>query len=247
VTNKRDLDLAFFREFETEASRGRLKKALEFSRRAVEAARQNEMQEGAAYWKASAAFRQASFGNLTEARRGATEALSASTGRDVRFNSAMALAGAGEFARAENIAGELNHRFPKDTLVNTFSLPEIRAQIEISRNNGPRAVDLLQTTLPFELGQVCLLSVYERGQAWLLARDGVAAAAEFQKILLHPGLIGNCPSGALARLGVARAYALSGDMPKSRTAYQDFLTLWKDADPDIPILKQAKAEYAKLK
>jgi eukaryotic-like serine/threonine-protein kinase len=247
VTNKRDLDLAFCREWETEASRGRLKKALEFSRRAVEAARQNEMQEGAAYWKASAAFRQASFGNLTEARRGATEALSASTGRDVRFNSAMALAGAGEFARAENIAGELNHRFPKDTLVNTFSLPEIRAQIEISRNNGPRAVDLLQTTLPFELGQVCLLSVYERGQAWLLARDGVAAAAEFQKILLHPGLIGNCPSGALARLGVARAYALSGDMPKSRTAYQDFLTLWKDADPDIPILKQAKAEYAKLK
>jgi serine/threonine protein kinase/tetratricopeptide (TPR) repeat protein len=247
VTNKKDLDLAFFREFETEASRGRLGKAREFSRRAVETARQNDMQEGAAYWKALAAFRQASFGNLTEARRGATEALSASTGRDVLFNSAMALAASGEFARAENIAGELNHRFPKDTLVNTFSLPEIRAQIEISRGNGPRAVELLQTTLPFELGQGCLLPVYERGQAWLLARDGIAAAAEFQKIILHPGLIRNCPSGALARLGVARAYALSGDMPKSRTAYQDFLTLWKEADPDIPILIAAKTEYAKLK
>jgi eukaryotic-like serine/threonine-protein kinase len=126
-------------------------------------------------------------------------------------------------------------------------LPDIRAEIEISRGNGPRAIDLLQTTSPFELGQGCLLSVYERGQAWLLARDGVAAAAEFQKIILHPGLIRNCPSGALARLGVARAYALSGDTPKSRTAYQDFLTLWKDADPDIPILIAAKTEYAKLK
>jgi eukaryotic-like serine/threonine-protein kinase len=247
VTNKKDLDFVFFREFETEASRGRLEKAREFSRRAVETDRQNEMQEGAAYWTALAALRQGSFGNLTEARKGATEALSASTGRDVRFTSAIALAEAGELARAENIAGELNRRFPKDTLVNTFLLPDIHAEIEISRGNGQSAIDLLQTTSPFELGQGCMLSVYERGQAWLLARDGAAAAAEFQKIILHPGLVRNCPTGALARLGVARAYALSGDMPKSRTAYQDFLTLWKDADADIPILKQAKAEYAKLK
>ena len=130
--------------------------------------------------------------------------------------------------------------------MNTFFLPDIRAQVEISRGNATRAVELLQTTSPFELGDNCLLSIYERGQAWLLARDGAAAAAEFQKIILHPGLIRNCPSGALGRLGVARAYALSGDIPKSRTAYQDFLTLWKDADSDIPILKQAKAEYAKL-
>jgi hypothetical protein len=110
-----------------------------------------------------------------------------------------------------------------------------------------RIVELLQTTSPFELGQGCLISVYERGQAWLLAHNGSAAAAEFQKFLLHPGIIHNCPSGALARLGLARAYALSGDIPQSRTAYQDFLTLWKDADRDIPILLAAKSEYAKLK
>jgi serine/threonine protein kinase/tetratricopeptide (TPR) repeat protein len=246
VTNKKDLDFVFFREFETEASRGRLEKAREFSRRSVEAARQNEMREEAAFWTAMAALRQGSFGHLTEARKGATEALSASTGRDVRFTSAIALAEAGELSRAENIAGELNRRFPKDTLVNTFLLPDIHAEIEISRGNGPRAVDLLQTTSPFELGQGCLLSIYERGQAWLLARNGVAAAAEFQKFLLHPGIVRNCPSGVLAHLGLARAYALSDDTPKSRTAYQDFFALWKDADPDIPILRQAKAEYAKL-
>ena len=247
VTNKKDVEFVHLRESETQARLGHLGKARELSRRAIEGARQIELKEGAAYWEAAEASWEASFGNLAEARKGAVEAQKASTGRDVQVVAAIALASAGESPRAESIAAELSRRYPKDTLVNTFFLPDIRAQIEIGRGNAARAVELLQTTSPFDLGDNCLLSIYERGQAWLFARDGAAATAEFQKILLHPGLIRNCPSGALARLGVARAYALSSDMPKSRIAYQDFLTLWKDADPDIPILKQAKAEYAKLK
>jgi len=246
VTNKKDVEFVYFRESETQARLGRLGKARELSRRAIEGARQNELKEGAAYWEAAEGSWEASFGNLADARKGAAEAQKASTGRDVQVVAALALASTGESPRAESIAAQLSRRFPRDTLVNTFFLPDIRAQVEISRGNATRAVELLQTTSPFELGDNCLLSIYERGQAWLLARDGAAAAAEFQKIILHPGLIRNCPSGALGRLGVARAYALSGDIPKSRTAYQDFLTLWKDADPDIPILKQARAEYAKL-
>jgi eukaryotic-like serine/threonine-protein kinase len=247
VTNRKDLDLALFREFDTQARLGRLGKARELSRRAVEAARENEMKEGAAYWEALGASWEASVGNLAEARKGATEAEKASTGRDVQVAAALALARAGDSARAESIAAELSRRFPKNTLINTFSLPDIRAQVEISRGNSARAIELLQTTSPFELSQSCLDSVYERGQAWLLARNGAAAATEFQKFFLHPGIIHNCPSGALARLGLARVYALSGDNSQSRTAYQDFLTLWKDADPNIPIFITAKSEYAKLK
>ncbi len=246
VASRKDLDDALFRESETHALQGKLEKAREFTRRAVEAARHSELQEAAAYWMARGAAREASFGNLAEARTGAKEALNASTGHDVQFQAALALALAGESAQAESIADELGRRFPKDTLINTFALPNIRAQVEISRGNAARAIELLQTTSPYELGDGCLLSIYERGQAWLLERNGAAAAAEFQKFLLHRGKVGNCSLGALARLGLARSYALSGDTAKSRTAYQDFLTLWKDADADIPILKQAKAEYAKL-
>jgi serine/threonine protein kinase/tetratricopeptide (TPR) repeat protein len=246
VANRSDTDGALFRQSEVEALQGRLGKAREFTRRAIEAAHKTGTEETAAHWKAAGAKREAFFGNLAEARRGATEALNTSKGRDVQIEAALALAGAGESARAESIAEELNQGFPQDTLMNTFALPDIRAQVEISRGNGARAIELLQTTSPYELGDECLLSIYERGQASLLARDGVAAAAEFQKLLLHRGRIGTCSLGALARLGLARAYALSGDTAKSRTAYQDFLTLWKDADPDVPILKQAEAEYAKL-
>ncbi|MFY9527271.1 MAG: tetratricopeptide repeat protein, partial [Candidatus Acidiferrales bacterium] len=247
VASRKEVDIALFQESETQALQGKLEKAREFTRRAVEAARHSELHEIAAYWIARGAAREASFGNLGEARIGASEALKASTGHDVQITAALALARAGESARAESIAGELSRRFPKDTLVNTFALPDIRAQIEISRGNAARAIELLQTTSPYELGDGCLTPIYERGLAELLAHNGAAASAEFQKFVLHRGRIGNCSLGALARLGLARAYALSGDTAKSRTAYQDFLALWKDADPNIPILQQAKAEYAKLK
>jgi serine/threonine protein kinase/tetratricopeptide (TPR) repeat protein len=246
ITNRKDLDAALFRESQSEARLGRLKSAREFARRSVEAARQGEMQEASAYWKASGAAREASFGYPAEARRAATQALNASKGRDVQFVAALALAQAGESDHADGIAEELGRRFPKDTVVNTFYLPDIRAQAEISRGNAVSAIELLQTTSPYELGDTCLFSIYERGQAFLLTRNGAAAAGEFQKILLHRGIMLNCPTGALARLGLARAYALSGDPIKSRTAYQDFLTLWKNADPDIPVLLAAKSEYARL-
>jgi predicted Zn-dependent protease len=147
----------------------------------------------------------------------------------------------------------LNRRFSVNTIVQSVWLPTIRAQIELSRGSAAKAVDLLQPATPYELGEgigslnfVCILPAYIRGEAYLGAKQGSAAAAEFQKILDHRGLVSNCWSGALAHLGLARSYALSGDTAKGRTNYQDFLALWKDADPSLPVLQQAKSEYAKL-
>jgi eukaryotic-like serine/threonine-protein kinase len=180
------------------------------------------------------------------ARKDATEAVKASSGRDVLATAALALARAGESKRAEDIAVELNRRFSKDTLVNIFFLPDIHAEVEISRGNGARALELLQASAQYELGDSCLTAVYQRGIAELMVHDGRAAASEFQKFLIHRGLVGNCSLGAVARLGLARAYALSGNKAKSRATYQDLLTLWKNADPDFPALTEAKAEYAKL-
>ena len=126
-------------------------------------------------------------------------------------------------------------------------MPTLRASLELSRGNSARATKLLEAAAPYELGgEGYLYAIYVRGRAHLLSRQGREASAEFQKIVDHPGIVLNFPTAALAHLGLARAYALSGETAKSRTAYQDFLNLWKDADPDIPILKQAKAEYAKL-
>src|SRR5208337_163495 len=142
---------------------------------------------------------------------------------------------------------ELDKAFPLDTLVQRYWLPTIHAAVAVSRKNPNRAVELLQVASAIELGDTTnLLAVYLRGEAYLMLHDGNRAAAEFQKFIDHRGLVGNFPWGALARLGLARAYALQGDTAKAKTAYKDFLALWKDADPDIPILKQAKAEYAKL-
>jgi len=160
---------------------------------------------------------------------------------------ALALARAGDTSMAEKLAAELDKTHPVDTIVQRYRLPTIRAAIALQRKDPNRAIELLQQTSPIELGDAgWLLPVYLRGEAYLMLGDGNRAAAEFQKFVDHRGLIGNFPLGALARLELGRAYALSGDKDKARSAYQDFLTLWKDADPDIPILKQAKAEYAKL-
>jgi predicted Zn-dependent protease len=164
---------------------------------------------------------------------------------------ALALARAGDTAAAEKLVAELDRIFPLDTLVQRYWLPTIRAAVALQRKNPSRAVELLQAASTVELGQptnfsVFLCPVYLRGEAYLMLHDGNAAAAEFQKFIDHRGVVVNFPWGALARLGLARAYAVQGDTAKAHIAYQDFLNLWKDADPDIPILKQAKAEYAKL-
>jgi len=149
---------------------------------------------------------------------------------------------------------DLDKRFPQNTVVQSAWLPTIRAQMELGHKNAPRSIELLQPAVPYELGMLsgsaansCLYPVHVRAQTYLSAHQGQSAAAELQKILDHHGLLWNCATGALARLGLARAYVLQGDTAKARAAYQDFLTPCKDADADIPVLLAAKAEYAKLK
>jgi predicted Zn-dependent protease len=169
----------------------------------------------------------------------------------VRAIAALALARAGDTARAEKLAAELDKTFPLSTMVQRYWLPTIRAAVALERKDPNRAIELLQAASTVELGlptnlTIFLCPVYLRGEAYLMLHDGKAAAAEFQKFIDHRGVVINFPWGALARLGLARAYALQGDTAKARAAYQDFLTIWKDADPDLPVLKQAKAEYAKL-
>jgi predicted Zn-dependent protease len=174
-------------------------------------------------------------------------ALKLSNARDVQFGAALALAISGFVAQAQALVSDLNKRFPQDTVVQVMYLPEIHAQIALNRSDSLKAIELLQVAAPYELGQQSVLRpAYARGEAYLVAHQGSEAAAEFQKILDHPGVVVNDPIGALAHLQIGRAYAMQGDTAKAKAAYQDFLTLWKDADPDIPIFIAAKAEYAKL-
>jgi predicted Zn-dependent protease len=198
----------------------------------------------------SAAWTEAEFGNAERARLGVAAAPSLTSMRDPQIYAAYALARSGDTARAQTIADKLAKQFPLDTRLNGYHLPTIRAAIEISRKNPPEAIELLQAAAPYELGTVVgpggLYPVYMRGQAYLLLRRGSDAAAEFQKFLDHRGIVESFPLGALAYLGLARAYTAQGDTGKARAAYQNFLALWKDADPDIPILQQARAEYATL-
>jgi len=185
------------------------------------------------------------------ARADAKAGLKLAPNRDVQAIAALALARAGDTAEAEKLAAELDRTFPLNTLVQRYWLPTIRAGVALQRKDPNQAVELLKAASMIELGQptmvtVYLCPVYMRGEAYLMLHDGKSAAAEFQKFIDHRGLVANFPWGALARLGLARAYAMQGDTAKARPAYQDYLTLWKDADPDVPILKEAKAEYAKL-
>ena len=242
-------------ESDTEAWFGRLKNARTLSRQAVDRERRNDEKEPAALWQANAAIREALFGNSDAARQNAALAASLAPGsRDAGTQAALAYALAGDAVHAQSLADDLAKRFPENTVVQSVWLPTIRAQIELSRKNAARSVELLQAAVPYELGMLsgsatnsCLHPVYVRAQAYLSAQQGLAAAAEFQKILNHRGLLWSCATGALAHLGIARAYAMQGDTAKAKAAYQDFLTLWKDADPDIPILIAANGEYAKLK
>jgi eukaryotic-like serine/threonine-protein kinase len=250
---------------DTEAYAGHLHEASELTQRSVDSAIRADSKETGAIWWESAAIREAAFGNSREARQAAAEGLElypASQG--VQAEAALAYAMAGDTARAQSTAERLNQHYPLDTQVQSLWLPAIRGQVALNRKALAETIDHLQPALPpMEYGLVgfigqisCLYPTYLRGRAYLAAGQGKEAGVEFQKILDHSGLVWNCWTGALARLGVARANALQARTSKGAdagaarvralAAYNEFLTLWKDADPDIPIYKQAKAEYAKL-
>ena len=235
---------------DTQAWYGKLKNARELTRRAMDSAEHNDAKETAALYQAESALREVEAGNREEVRGEANAALKLAPNRDVKAMAALALARAGDTTVAEKLAAELDKTFPLDTLVERYWLPTIRAAVAMGHKDSNRAVELLKETSAIELGEannlVLLVPVYMRGEAYLALGDGQRAATEFQKFADHRGLVNIFPWGALARLGLARAYVLQGDTAKARAAYQDFINLWKDADPDIPILKEAKAEYAKL-
>jgi serine/threonine protein kinase/Flp pilus assembly protein TadD len=249
---------------DTAAYAGHLGKAGELTKRAVDSAIRADNKESGAIWQGIAAQREAAYGKPKESRQAAAEALKLGpTSQGMETEAALAFAMAGDTARAESLAQDLEKRFPLDTQMQALWLPAIQAQLALDRENPAVALNALQAASSIELGQIqfvanmsCLYHVYVRGEAYLAAGQGSAAVVEFQKILDHSGIVWNCWTGALAHLGVARANALQSrnsqgadaDAARVRAlaAYKDFLTLWKDADPDIPILKQAKAEYAKL-
>jgi tetratricopeptide (TPR) repeat protein len=236
---------------DTEAFHGRLRNSWDFSSRAVDAAFQNGATERAASWRAHVALREAEFGNSSRARQQATAALGLTSAKAVRVVAGLALARAGDVSRAAAIVKDLNRRFPTDTLLNRYWLPSIQAAVEIDRKNPERAIETLQVTAAYELGGEpiqldTLYPVYLRGLAYLMQRRGSSAAAEFQKILDHSGRVTNGSLGALAHFQLGRAYAQSKDKAKAEGAFQHFLQLWSDADPDIAILRQARDEYAKL-
>ncbi len=249
---------------DTEAYAGNVRKARELTKRAVASAIRADSKETGAIWQANAALQQAAYGYTAEARQSSAEALKlfpASQG--VESEAALAFAMAGDTARAESLAQDLGKRFALDTQIVSLWMPAIQGQLELNKKNPSAALNTLQAASAIELGQInfvanisCLYPTYVRGEAYLAAEQGGAAAAEFQKILDHNGIVWNCWTGALARLGVARANALEAktsqgadaDAARVRAlaAYKDFLALWKDADPGIPILIAAKSEYAKL-
>ena len=241
-------------EADTAAYSGRLRSAREFSRQAVDSAERAGDKEAAGMYSALAALREGLFGNADEAKRRATSAMRYPAGHDLQYAAALAWVYAGDDERAQKQTDNLGQSFPEATVVQFIYLPTLRAKLAVSQGNAAEATETLRTALPYELGRTtystlywtALYPVYARGEACLAAHQGKEAAAEFQKILDHRGIVLYGPIGALARLQLGRAYALQGDTAKAKTAYHDFLMLWKDADPDVPILQAAKAEYAKL-
>jgi tetratricopeptide (TPR) repeat protein len=210
------------------------------------------LKEAAATYAAESDLREALFGNLNEARRSAALAMQQSTDLGVQFSAAFALAYVGDDRQAQALTADLARRFPESTITLSNFLPALRAKLALNKGNAAGAIESLADAAPYELGKsgnygwTALYPVYVRGEAYLAAHQGTEAAAEFQKILDHRGIVLNEPIGALAHLQIGRAYAMQGDTAKAKAAYQDFLTLWKDADPDIPIFIAAKTEYAKL-
>jgi eukaryotic-like serine/threonine-protein kinase len=241
---------ALWVQSDTEAYFGRRRNSLKLSGQAFERVLAGKHNEVAAQVRSGEAAREAEFGNFDKARRAADAALTLSSGRWVKTAAALALARAGDVKRAEALADELNRRFPADTLLQRFWLPAIRGSIALDQKNPAQALHQLES-VSYELGRNGpfvgdMYAVYVHGEAYLASGQGKEAAGEFQKFAEHRSIVANSPLGALAHLGLGRAYAVEGDKTKARGAYQDFLTLWKDADPDIPVLKQAKTEYGRL-
>jgi eukaryotic-like serine/threonine-protein kinase len=255
ATGKPGEDILFSFASDTEAFYGRLESARELSKRAADSARRNGSIETAAAWQMDAALREAEFDNIARSRQEITSALATAHTRDVSILAALALARIGDADRAKRMADDLAGRFPLNTVINHYWLPAIYASIEIRHRNPAKALDVLQATASYELGTPLpqfevggsLYPVYIRGSAYLLLNKGKEAAAEFHKFLDHRGVAVNCPLAALAHLQLGRSYAMAGDSIKARSSYRDFFFLWKDADSDIPVLKQAKSEYAKMR
>jgi serine/threonine protein kinase/tetratricopeptide (TPR) repeat protein len=237
---------------DTQTYYGRLNKARDLARRAADSAVRTGAKETAAQWLGFQALREAELGNVTAARQGVTRALALAPGRGVKVLAALALARTGETSQSRTILEALQKSDPTNTYLKVYWFPVIEASIAMAQQAPDRTIVALEPSVPYELGGPppaltgVMYPAYIRGLAYLAQKNGPAAAAEFQKFPDHPGNVQNFPLGVLAHLGLARAYALSGDTAKAKTAYQDFLNLWKDADPDIPILKEAKAEYSKL-
>ncbi|HLN01623.1 MAG TPA: hypothetical protein VK335_20210 [Bryobacteraceae bacterium] len=209
----------------------------------------------AALYAISEALWESFFGNAPEARRSALAALKISRELYVEYGAAFALAESGDSSQSQTLAADLERRFPEDTGVRFSYLPSLRARLAVDKGEPAKAIELLQVAIPYELGMPrsaihgnfgALYPAYVRGEAYLAARQGAEAASEFQKIVDHRGIVVSDPIGALAHLQLGRAFVLSGDKTRAKAAYQGFLSLWNDADPDIPIFKQAQAEYARL-
>jgi tetratricopeptide (TPR) repeat protein len=238
------------------ARSGHLQLARQSSSRAVDMARREGERETAATYQAAQSVWEAFYGNSAEARRSANAALAGSHGRDVEYAAAFALAMSGDSSPSQVLADDLEKRFPEDTMVRFTYVPVLRATSTLNRGRPADSIERLQVALPYELAANGLdfnlylgglHSAYLRGEAFAATRRYAEAAAEFQKIFDHRGIVGADPIGALAHLQLGRTLALSGNKTKAKAAYEEFLALWKDADSDIPILKQAKAEYARLK
>jgi tetratricopeptide (TPR) repeat protein len=237
------------------ARSGQLRQAHELSSRAVNLARQEGAREAVAMYQAVEAVWEALDGNAAEARRNAAAALALSNGRDLEYAAGLALGFAGDASRSEALAADLDKRFPEDTFARFTYAPVLRAIAALDQGRPTDSLEQLRITLPYELavnGLSIVLymgglhSAYVRGEAFAAAHRYAEAAAEFQKVLDQRGIVNADSVGALAHLQLGRAFALSGDLSKAKAAYQAFLGLWKDADPDIPILRSARAEYAKL-
>ncbi|HYL16534.1 MAG TPA: winged helix-turn-helix domain-containing protein [Terriglobales bacterium] len=240
-------------EQETEAYAGHLEKARELTRRAVDSAVRADNRASAAIWELEGAYREEIFGEA-DAREHAIAAIKlAPESSETEEFAAFVLAGTGGSDRAESLMRDLQKHFPSRTMLRFYWLPITRAQIALVKGRPKDAIKTLEEARPVELGlplatqsPPCLYPVYVRGEAYLAAGQGTEAAAEFQKLIDHRGITWACATGVLAHVGLARAHVLKGDATEARAAYQDFFALWKDADPDIPVLKQAKSEYAKL-
>lgn len=246
-------DFLLAAQSDTEAYFGRLQHARDFSRRAVDSAVRSGLTETAALWRIKAALREAEFGEYKQAKQGVSEALNMAQGRDVKVLGAMALARIGETSQAKELLRQLQRTYPSSTHLKVYWFPVITAAVALKEHNLPKAFALLQTVAPYELAQPSpnetgtLYPIYLRRQAYLSEHNGNAAAAEFRKILDHPGILVNFETGALARLQLARAYSIAGEPAEAKTAYNDFLSLWQEGDSDIPILVAAKSKSARLK